>query len=103
MIDTKSESILTFTEATKHLPRRRRNKRPSLATFYRWANDGIGDVRLEWIRIGGTRCTSKEALQRFFEALTLQAQAKSQTDTAADREIDPAVAKAEKVLSTAGI
>lgn len=40
------------------------------ATLHRWATDGLKGVRLEVIRIGGTTCTSKSALQRFFNALT---------------------------------
>ena len=40
------------------------------STLYRWATRGLRGVRLEVIQIGGTTCTSKTALQAFFNALT---------------------------------
>ena len=104
MIDTTKEKVLTFTEATRFIPRRGTKRRPvNVTTIYRWAQLGVRGIRLEWFCCGGTRCTSREALQRFFEALTVQAENKANADTAADRETDPAVANAENVLTTAGI
>jgi hypothetical protein len=41
-----------------------------VATLYRWAQTGIRGIRLETIMVGGTRCTSTEALQRFFDMIT---------------------------------
>jgi hypothetical protein len=38
--------------------------------LYRWAKRGLRGVKLETIRVGGTLCTSLEALQRFCERLT---------------------------------
>ena len=35
-----------------------------------WARNGIRGVRIETIRVGGTLCTSLEALQRFFDRLS---------------------------------
>ncbi len=37
--------------------------------LYRWATEGLRGVHLETIQVGGTLCTSIEALQRFFERL----------------------------------
>ena len=37
--------------------------------------DGVRGIRLESIMVGGTRCTSVQALQRFFDALTAAADA----------------------------
>ena len=70
MIDISTERIFSFTEATRRLPERRGGKRPNVATLYRWSNQGCRGVRLEYLMVGGTRCTSLEALQRFFELLT---------------------------------
>jgi hypothetical protein len=72
MIDIRRESILTLSEAARHpsLPRRRHGQTPHPATLFRWAQRGIRGIRLETIRIGGSLCTSVEALQRFFEELT---------------------------------
>lgn len=70
MIDTTSENVVTFSQAVDLLPRRRRGRKAHVSTLYRWATVGCRGVRLETIQIGGTCCTSREALQRFFEALT---------------------------------
>ena len=70
MIDPNTESLLSFTEATKGLPRRRAGKKVHLSCLYRWSTNGCKGVVLETIQIGGTRCTSREALARFFRRLT---------------------------------
>lgn len=75
MIDTSSEQILSLSESCKELPQRRAGKRPNVATLYRWTNEGCKGIRLEYTMVGATRCTSKEALQRFFDALTEQSEA----------------------------
>lgn len=69
-IDISTEAVATLTEATHHLPRRRKGKRPAVSTLFRWAQKGVRGIRLETLQVGGTKCTSIEALQRFFEALT---------------------------------
>lgn len=76
-IDISSEQVVTFTEAVSHLPQRRRGKRPNVATLYRWSNEGNRGIRLEYLMIGSTRCTSLEALQRFFDQLTALSEAQS--------------------------
>jgi uncharacterized protein DUF1580 len=63
------EEVLTFRHAVRRLPRRRSGRHPHPATLYRWATEGLRGVRLETIQVGGTLCTSIEALQRFFEEL----------------------------------
>src|SRR5690242_5979730 len=70
MIDTATEEILTLAQAANELPRRRRGRKTHISTLYRWATAGCRGIRLETIQIGATRCTSREALQRFFEALS---------------------------------
>lgn len=70
MIELKSETIVSFSEASNHLPRRRASKRPHPATLYRWASKGLHGIKLETIQVGGTLCTSIEALQRFFDSLS---------------------------------
>jgi hypothetical protein len=71
VIDIQKEKVFSLTQAAKSelLPRRRFGKRPNVATFYRWAQRGVRGVALETLQIGGTKCTSAEALQRFFELL----------------------------------
>jgi len=70
MIDITMERVLSLSEACGLLPRRRRGKKPSYACLWRWATKGCRGIRLESIKVGGTSCTSVEALQRFCEAVT---------------------------------
>jgi hypothetical protein len=74
-IDISAETVVSLTQATHHLPERRGGKKPNVATIYRWTNDGCRGVRLEYTMVGATRCTSLEALQRFFDRLTDAAEA----------------------------
>jgi len=69
-INLNSETVISLTEATRLLPARRGGKRPHVSCIYRWTVTGCKGVILESIQVGGTRCTSKEALARFFERLT---------------------------------
>lgn len=69
MINITTERVLSLTEGTRLLPRRRRGRKPCPSTLYRWAKRGLRGVRLETVRVGGTLCTSVEALHRFFEEL----------------------------------
>jgi hypothetical protein len=70
MIDLRSENVLSLTEATEHLPHRRGGRAVHVATLYRWAQRGVRGIRLEVLQCGGTKVTSLEALQRFFERLS---------------------------------
>ena len=71
-IDILTEITYSLAEITKLdiLPHRRQGKRPNVSTLYRWAKQGIKGIRLETIRVGGTLCTSTQAVQRFIEAST---------------------------------
>lgn len=70
MIDISQEKLLTFAEAAKRLPHRRAGRKVNVSTLHRWCTKGYQGVRLDFLKIGGTRCTSMAALQRFFDALT---------------------------------
>jgi hypothetical protein len=71
-IDPNTECIISLSIAAKLLPPRRRGRRPHVSCLYRWTISGCRGVVLESIQIGGTRCTSREALARFFDRLTSQ-------------------------------
>lgn len=71
VIDVLNETLISLNEARNLLPRRRRNKRPDLSTMYRWTQKGCQGVVLESVTVGGTRCTSREAVGRFIERLTV--------------------------------
>ena len=70
MLITIDENIITLADAAKELPRRRRGRKTHVSCIYRWSTVGCRGVVLETLQVGGTRCTSREALQRFFEQLS---------------------------------
>jgi hypothetical protein len=70
MIDPLTEQLISLTEAAKLCPKRRSGKRPHVSCVYRWTATGCKGVKLESLQVGGTRCTSREALGRFFERLS---------------------------------
>jgi hypothetical protein len=70
MIDSTIEALITLAEAAKVIPRSR-GRKAHLSTVYRWTKPpGCRGVILETIQAGGARCTSREALQRFFLQLS---------------------------------
>jgi hypothetical protein len=71
---------MSLAVAAAELPRRRRGRKTHVATLYRWAKTGCRGVVLETIQIGATKCTSREALERFFEKLTLLARGATNND-----------------------
>jgi hypothetical protein len=81
MSDLSSENLISLAQAAKLLPSRRDGKRVHVSCLYRWTNEGCRGIRLEYLQIGSTRCTSREALGRFFDALTSQSEAKQSVPT----------------------
>lgn len=67
-IDIEKERLLTLTEATKVLPRMN-GKRASICTLWRWCRKGLRGVSLDYVRVGRRIATSRESLNRFFNAL----------------------------------
>jgi hypothetical protein len=68
------EDALSLAQAARKLPSLRGRKPPHPATLYRWATVGRRSrsgrlVRLEVELVGGTNCTSIQALSRFFDRL----------------------------------
>jgi hypothetical protein len=100
-INAFEEEVLTFAQAAKILPRRRSGKKTHVCTLYRWATCGIKGIILETIKIGGTTCTSREALQRFFEALS---EPRKQIPTSRpSRGRNKAITEAQRILSEDGL
>lgn len=67
-IDIGTEALVSLTEATKLLPPLN-GRRPSISSLWRWCRRGVRGVKLEYVRVGRSLATSREALNRFFEAL----------------------------------
>lgn len=103
-IDPQSETVLSLTDAAREYPwpRRRGGKLPNVATLYRWSLGGCRGVLLETIQVGGTRCTSLEAIDRFIEAGTA-ATGIGQTVLRSPAGRQRAIERAERELSEAGI
>jgi hypothetical protein len=81
MISIKSEVVIPLSQVGEHCPCRRAGKKVHPSTAHRWAVTGCAAedgerVNLETIRVGGTTCTSVEALQRFFERLSARPESK---------------------------
>jgi hypothetical protein len=75
VIDLSTESILSLSQAARLLPPSRGDRPATLSCLLRWVLHGVrapsgAQVRLEAIRLGGRWVSSREALQRFAEALT---------------------------------
>ena len=64
-----TEKLVSLANAAKLLPKRRGNRDVNVSTVYRWTTAGLQGVRLESVQVGGTRCTTSEALARFFAKL----------------------------------
>jgi hypothetical protein len=106
---TLAEEIQPIVRAAKWLPARRGDRPTHASCLFRWAKHGLRGVRLETLRVGGTLCTSREALERFFArlaekgnpkaaALCTPVPAPSQPDSRRQREIAEAAVQAEVAL-----
>ena len=63
------EQTLTVRQALDVVAQLRGGEAIHLATLYRWMKRGVRGVRLESVRLGGSRITSREAIQRFASGL----------------------------------
>jgi hypothetical protein len=68
-IDPFIESTIPFREAARRLPRLRNGRPVSPATIWRWASHGLRGVKLEVVKVGGTTCTTVQAMRRFFDRI----------------------------------
>lgn len=74
MADLLNETLVAFAELAKCIP-----GRPHTRTITRWADRGIDGVRLEWVRIGRKRFTSREAFNRFTQRISKSSPSESQS------------------------
>ena len=105
-IDITTETVITPAKAAHLCPERRRGVRPNVATVYRWMMQGVRGIKLESIVVGATRCTSVEALQRFFDALTTAADAEHSsivTPPPVSKSRQKSIEAAERRLAQSGI
>jgi hypothetical protein len=69
MIDKSKEELMSMSKAANWLSKH--GRRVSFKTVYRWTTKGMAGVILESVQHFGRKYTSREALQRFFEAVEL--------------------------------
>lgn len=99
MIDVLSEDVLPLADAKKLLP-----GRPDRSTIYRWAlGGGSHGVKLQSAKVGRKRFTSRQAIQRFVEAVTAAADGEVPPVMPTRRERRKKMKAAERRLSEAGI
>jgi hypothetical protein len=105
MIDLTNETSLSLAQAARLLPTGRGGRPVTLSCLLRWVLRGARSpsgeiVRLGAVRLGGRWITSREALQRFADALTPKlndAEAKPRTQAARERASDRAGRELEKL------
>ena len=90
-----TETLKTLAEAARTLP----GGPVHVSTIHRWRLKGVRGVRLETILRGGIRCTTDEAIERFFAASTAAADGETlpaRTSTQRERDIRQAEADCER-------
>jgi Protein of unknown function (DUF1580) len=70
VINANEEALVSLAEAAAMVPGRQSGKAIAVSTIYRWSTWGTDGVRLETVQVGARTLTSKQALDRFFAALT---------------------------------
>jgi hypothetical protein len=72
MFDPSEETPIPLADVPRTVPwlKRPGGKAPHVSSVFRWTLRGIRGHKLEVLRIGGTLCTSENALKRFFNAIT---------------------------------
>lgn len=95
MLSIQNDDLISLNDACRLLPKRRGGKRPHVATLFRWASVGCRGIRLETVQIGGTKCTSRAALDRFFARLSQTPAAPASNGPPAAAQLDAAQIKRE--------
>ncbi len=67
--------LLPLAQLAAELPRRKGGRPTSKNTLYSWTREGCRGIKLAYVQIGATRCTSRRAMTEFFRQLTAQAEA----------------------------
>jgi hypothetical protein len=68
-IDLRTEHLIPLATVPRYAPRKC-GKKIHISTAFRWVERGLQGIHLEYLQVGGTRHTSLEALQRFFNRLS---------------------------------
>ena len=94
-IDLANETPITLAKAAQTLP----GGAVHVSTVHRWRMKGCRGVRLETFLRGGVRHTTREAIERFFEAVTAAADGNTppvRTSKQRERAIEQAECELER-------
>ena len=95
MINPNTEDLIPIYEARSEFP-----QKPSTATLWRWMLKGVRGAKLDSIRIGGRRFTSKEACLRFIAESSAEAEKPVRRTR---RQNEQALENAKAILDEFGI
>lgn len=99
MNDTNLDQPIPLSVAAREQFNRRGERGISVATVWRWALRGVRGIRLETSMSGGSRMTTRAAMQRFHQRITAMAnceQSAPRTPHQRQRAIDSAKAELAK-------
>ena len=100
MIDTNKDELLTMAQAAKVCPKID-GRRPHSGSIWRWAKKGVHGVRLEHVRVGRRVCTSRDALNRFFNELAQAPPPTREQSSRPDKPKGRTVSEREKAMAAA--
>lgn len=89
-INPSVERLITLSEAAALFPTTSKGKKPHISALYRYTTVGLHGVVLDSVQAGSKRCTSREAVYRFFAALTSRQRLTPVIDGSAHREAEAA-------------
>src|SRR4051794_35842743 len=84
------DPLVSFREVARRLPPLREGKPVNVSTVHRWCTRGLRGVRLEYVQVGGTKCTSEARLSRFFSRLGSSQTAPDQPEKKPCQRAEPA-------------
>lgn len=100
-IDRNSEELIPLTKVPSHMPAS--GRKIGMGAVYRWTKKGVAGVKLETTYWGGTRYTSREALDRFNDAVTAAMTSSSHNETRSGKSASKqASARARRALEKGG-
>jgi Protein of unknown function (DUF1580) len=100
MIDVSKEQVIPVHKVTDYLPSSRRGKKLSPSQVCRMYLRGIHGIRLETLRVGRSRLTSVEAIQRFVDRLNRTNQDDAQPTPATRSRATARAARAARELDS---
>lgn len=93
-----NEEFLSLAQAPRHIP-----GRPHVSTVWRWVNQGVRGHRLEAVAVGGRVFTTRQAIERFLDALNCARSKPPQPERPVGPVRQRQIAAAETVLRQARI